>query len=100
MWLEAHLDVESAVHVVVPYLGVDEEAAGLQFRMTVYSDLPQEEEVLPPSIETPQEESELCFCAKCRGRKSPFQLLIEKMTSVEIVMDERIKFLESLVHGA
>lgn len=100
MWLEASVDVGDRSHILIPYLSHDESAEELEFCLTLYSDMPPltDRRSTAPAAK-PQSQGELCFCDKCNGRKSPFQLVIEKMEQVEQIMDERIGFLDRLIAG-
>ena len=99
VWLEATLEADGSTHVVVPYLAAGEDAEGLTFVVTVYSDLPQE--ATKAAVAAAEHESfEFCYCEKCNGNKSPYQVIIEKMECIEAVMDERLAFLDGLLAGA
>ena len=102
VWLEATLPADGSTHVVVPYLAAGEEAAGLTFVVTVYSDLPQEatKAAVAAAEQAEQASFEFCYCEKCNGKKSPYQVAIEKMDRIEKIMDERLAFLDGLLAGA
>ena len=82
----------AAVFALLPF-------AALTFVVTVYSDLPQE--ATKAAVAAAEHESfEFCYCEKCNGNKSPYQVIIEKMECIEAVMDERLAFLDGLLAGA
>jgi len=100
VWQEAFLLVDGldTEHIVIPYLGPGETAEGLQLVVTVYSDVPMGR----PGTAGGRggEDWEKCWCEKCNGKKSPFQHVIEKMEKLEMIMDQRITFLDGLISAA
>ena len=110
VWLEATLPVGGVPHVVVPYLGAGSAPPpGLQFALSVYSDLPlgvpePPQEVSPPAgaaapVKPPSDDDgpwacELCDGADSHGPVCPYRLVIEKMSRMEALMDERMRFLD------
>ena len=108
VWLEATLPVGGTPHVVVPYLGQGATPLGkLQFALSVYSDLPLGEPeppapppagvAAPPPPETNDDGAwacELCDGPDAHGPVCPYRLVIQKMSRMEALMDERCRFLD------
>lgn len=99
VWLEATLPVSGAPHVVVPFLGGGEQAASLQYTVTVYSELPLED-AQPVAVATAGGDAGAPFeCELCEGGHGspcPFREIVEKMDKMEALMDERLRFLNTL----
>jgi len=100
LWYECSLPVGGKPHVLVPFLGAGQPgaAAGLQYTITVYSELPLADAEVPTAADSGGAwECELCEGG--HGAPCPFRAIVEKMDKMEALMDERMRFLDQLECG-
>ena len=83
--------------MIIPYLGPGQSAAGLQLAVTVYSDVPLAAAGASGCVMQEEVDVARCWCDKCGGKKSPFQTVVEKLECLEVVMDQRLAFLDGLL---
>ena len=103
VWYECYLEADSA-HVLIPYLG-DGQAVPpqLQLAVSVYTDVPhalgqggQPAPAPAPAVAEDPWKCETCAAAIPR-RPCPFDLVHDKMSRVEAIMDNRLAFLDQLI---
>ena len=105
VWYECYLEADTA-HVLIPYLG-DGQAVPpqLQLAVSVYTDVPhalgQGGQPAPapapaPAVAEAPWKCETCAAATPR-RPCPFDLVYDKMSRVEAIMDNRLAFLDQVI---